>query len=162
MANFVTAVRSPVQRDRDKRDLEYAPEPEMPARFARQLAALAEGVAAVCGKSRVDEEDLNRVARVTRDCIPPPRRAVLERLVQAKDDLTTTEVRDACPGMSKPSVGRTLEDLEALGVVARRGTEVGSDHHWWLRKKWRPIAERCLLKSVTQPTPGEGEDHHAA
>jgi hypothetical protein len=43
LSDVVTRARSAVERDGYRRELDYTPEPEMPARFARQLLSLARG-----------------------------------------------------------------------------------------------------------------------
>lgn len=54
LADFTTRARSGVIRDGYKRSLDYAPEPEAPTRFARQLLSLARGGAATRGTMEVD------------------------------------------------------------------------------------------------------------
>jgi len=65
LADFVTRCRSGVVRDGYRHELEYAPEPEMPARLAKQLFGLLRGVAAVLGHQEATVEDMDRVARVS-------------------------------------------------------------------------------------------------
>lgn len=144
MASFVTTVRSPVERNSKTRELEHAPEPEMPGRFGRQLSALACGVAVVSGHDEVCDDDLRRVARVARDCIPPLRRAVFEALMSNRGNWTTAQVHELCSNSSKTAVRRTLEDLNILGVVDRRDKEDGLETYWSLNRTWRLPAELCF------------------
>ena len=90
LADFVTRCRSGVVRDGYRRELEYAPEPEMPARFAKQLFTLLQGVALVCGRAEASQEDYERIVRVARDCLPAARWKVLSALASASMDLSTT------------------------------------------------------------------------
>ena len=62
MATFVTRSRSGVERDGYRRELIYAPEPEMPARLAKQLFELLRGIALVCGHPEATDEDTSRVS----------------------------------------------------------------------------------------------------
>jgi hypothetical protein len=117
LADLTTRARSAVERDGRSRELDYVPEPEMPARFARQLLSLARGVALVKGHRHVTGEDMACVRRVALDSIPTARRRVLrelagERFISASKLLGRT-------GFSESLVRRALEDLHALGVVDR-------------------------------------------
>ncbi len=80
VADLVARARSPVVRHGYSRDIEDTPEPEMPARLARQLAALVRGVALVRGHRTVAKTDLRLVARVGVDCLQPARRTVFRAL----------------------------------------------------------------------------------
>ena len=83
LADLVTRARSPVSRERGRGALQYAPEPEVPARFALQLHALAQGLVLVAGGTEVTPADRRRLARVAWDGIPVLRRTVLHVLAQA-------------------------------------------------------------------------------
>ena len=69
LADMVTRARSPVLHDGYKRELNYAPEPEGPARFMKQLYALTQGITLVNGHHVADAHDLFVITRVGRDCI---------------------------------------------------------------------------------------------
>jgi DeoR-like helix-turn-helix domain len=120
MADFVTRCRSGVVRDGYRRELEYAPEPEMPARLAKQLFELLRGVALVCGHEEATQEDYDRIARVALDCIPAARRTVLRTIAtltaMEAEALTTTQVAQTAQ-YSTAAVRRALEDLQALGIL---------------------------------------------
>jgi hypothetical protein len=82
MANFVSCCRSGVVRDGYKRELDYAPEAEMPARLVKQLFELLRGVALVMGHTEATQGDLDRVSRVALDCILSIRRVVLRQVAK--------------------------------------------------------------------------------
>jgi hypothetical protein len=119
MANFVSCCRSGVVRDGYKRELNSAPEAEMPARLVKQLFELLRGVALVMGHAEANQEDLDRVQRVALDCIPSVRRVVLRQVADLSphgEQFTITKVADKAQ-YSSTTVRRALEDLQALGVL---------------------------------------------
>lgn len=77
IADLVTRARSPVPRHGRSRDLEHAPDPEAPTRFAKTLQAHAKGMALAHDSRRVTDRELAIVERVALDCLTtsPPRRA---------------------------------------------------------------------------------------
>jgi hypothetical protein len=139
MADFVTRCRSGVVRDGYRRELEYAPEPEMPARLAKQLFELLRGVALVCGHEEATQEDYDRIARVALDCIPAARRTVLRVVATlttvAEDALTTTKVAQTAQ-YSTAAVRRALEDLQALGILHVTKGGQGVADKWQPREEW--------------------------
>jgi hypothetical protein len=148
LADFVTRCRSGVVRDGYRRELEYAPEPEMPARFAKQLFELLRGVALVLGHQEATAEDMDRVARVALDCIPAVRRVVLRavaKLSEVDDSLKTTQVSQVVQYASA-TVRRALEDLQALGVLQVIKGGNGKPDLWRPYEQWRDALD--TLKKV--------------
>jgi hypothetical protein len=149
MADFVTRCRSGVVRDGYRRELEYAPEPEMPARFAKQLFELLRGVALVCGHEEATQEDYDRIARVALDCIPAARRTILRTIatlttIEAKA-LTTTQVAQTAQ-YSTAAVRRALEDLQALEILHVTKGGQGVADTWKPRQEWHAALD--TLKKV--------------
>jgi hypothetical protein len=149
MADFVTRCRSGVVRDGYRRELEYAPEPEMPARFTKQLFALLRGVALVCGHEVATQEDYDRIARVALDCIPAARRTVLRTIAALTamkvEALTTTQVAQTAQ-YSTAAVRRALEDLQALGILLVTKGGQGVVDKWQPRQEWHAALD--TLKKV--------------
>jgi hypothetical protein len=149
IADFVTRCRSGVVRDGYRRELEYAPEPEMPARLAKQLFELLRGVALVCGHQEATQEDYDRIARVALDCIPAARRTVLRTIATLRameaGALTTAKVAQTAQ-YSTAAVRRALEDLQALGIlhVTKGGQSVADK--WQPRQEWHAALD--TLKKV--------------
>jgi hypothetical protein len=110
VADIVTWARSAVHRDRFTRDIEVAPEPEGPSRFAKQLASLWRALT-VMGH----EDPLKFVCRVALDSMPPARSAALTKLARA-GVVSTTDLRKVTR-LSQTASRRVLEDLEALELV---------------------------------------------
>ena len=149
MADFVTRCRSGVVRDGYRRELEYAPEPEMPARLAKQFFELLRGVALVCGHEEATQEDYDRIARVALDCIPASRRTVL-RIVATltameAGALATTQVAQTVQ-YSTAAVRRALEDLQALGILHVTKGGQGVADKWRPRQEWHEALD--TLKKV--------------
>jgi len=147
-ADFVTRCRSGVVRDGYRRELEYAPEPEMPARFVKQLFELLRGAAQVLGHQEVTDEDMDRIMRVGLDCIPAVRRIVLRAVAQMStvdEAMTTTKVAQGVQ-YSTATARRALEDLQALGILAVTKGGPGVADRWQIRDEWQPVLE--TLKKV--------------
>ena len=146
VAAFVTRARSPVLRDGYKRELDYAPEPELPMRFAKQLHNLAQGIALVSGRPAVTPKDLRRVGRVALDCLPAIRRTVLLTLSGLEGQPSTGQVAQAAQCASG-TVRRALEDLQALRlVICIKATKQGQ------ADRWTPTADcRAALAVLDYP-----------
>ena len=152
LANFTTRARSGVIRDGYKRSLDYAPEPESPTRFARQLYSLARGIAATRGSKEVNSEDLALVQRVALDCVPAQRRVVLRALVKGDTDETLSTSTVA--GMSQYStdtIRRALEDCQALGLASVSKVGSGKADQWSLLGDWRQTFAEMLEGDTTPP-----------
>jgi hypothetical protein len=140
LADYITRARSGVERDGYRRELEYAPAPEMPARFGRQLASLARGLALVRHQATVTEVELKDVTRVALDSIPAVRRVVLKALLEHEGDLSTTTLRQQVQ-FGTTTVTRALEDLQSLELVTCDGQGKGRPNRWSLHAEWRSLVE---------------------
>jgi hypothetical protein len=110
-ADLVTLARTGVEFDYRGNVID-AHAPEMPTRFAKQLAQVVRGGVAV-GMSR--NAAMRLAIRCARDSMPPLRLAIIDYLATYPDS-TTTEVRK---GIGKPrtTVDRQLQALHMLGAV---------------------------------------------
>jgi hypothetical protein len=111
-ADLVTLARTGVEYDY-RGDVIDAHAPEMPTRFAKQLAQIVRGAVAL----GMDRSDALRLAiRCARDSMPPLRLAIIGDLADHPHS-STSEVRRR---INKPrnTVDRQLQALHALGVVA--------------------------------------------
>jgi hypothetical protein len=138
IADFVSCCRSGVVRDGYKRELDYAPEAEMPARLAKQLFELLRGVALVMGHAEATQEDLDRVRRVALNCIPSVRRVVLRQVAQLSPSGEAFLVKDVVQGAqySNSTIRRALEDLQALGVLSVKKEGQGVADRWSAHQDW--------------------------
>jgi hypothetical protein len=173
MADFVTRCRPGVVRDGYRRELEYAPEPEMPARLAKQLFELLQGVALVCGHEEATQEDYDRIARVALDCIPAARRTVLRTVATLSameaEALTTTKVAQTAQ-YSTAAVRRALEDLQALSILHVTKGGQGVADKWQPREEWTAAlhtlkkvesAVATRRKTTFSEKSEEGYSHHS-
>ena len=144
LADFVTRCRTGVERDPSGRELLYAPEPEMPARFVRQLLSLARGCALINGRDHVAEEDVRVVVRVGLDSLPSVRRAVFTQLVGCDARLTVRGLTQALPRYSHNYLRRVLEDLQALEIVRAEGQGQGKTKYYFLCDEWADNVRRFI------------------
>gem|GEM_PF-952832 len=110
-ADLVTLARTGVDYDY-RGDVIDAHAPEMPTRFAKQLAQLVRGAVAI----GVDRRDAMRLAlRCARDSMPPLRLAILDDIA-ANPSSSTSEVRRRL-GKPRATVDRQLQSLQMLDVL---------------------------------------------
>lgn len=144
-ADFVTRARSGVVRDGYRRELEYAPEPEAPTRFAKVLLSLASGIAVARDSDAIGEDELRLVLRVALDCLPVIRRQVIAALVTGPvdvpigDEPVSTSTIAGAAKVSTVAIRRALEDLQALGVVSCHKGGSGKADSWTLDERWGGI-----------------------
>lgn len=110
-ADVVTLARTGVEYDY-RGDVIDAHAPEMPTRFAKQLAQVVRGSVAL-GVDR--RRALALAIRCARDSMPPLRLAILDD-VAAHPDTPTREVRKRL-GKPRATVDRQLQALNMLGVL---------------------------------------------
>ena len=139
-ANLVTLARTAVMRDSRGEPID-AHAPEMPTRFAKQLAQIVRGGAAI-GMDRVDAMRL--AMRCARDSIPPLRLAILE-------DLAVTRLpkpgpyASASSGHGTPSTvsyAHCNASTSSCAMSSRRryknGNENGTVWNWTLQSEIDP------------------------
>lgn len=128
-ADLVTLARTGVEYDY-RGDVISAHAPEMPTRFAKQLAQVYRGAIAL----GTDPTDAVRLAiRCARDSMPPLRLAIVDD-VAANPASTTSEVRKRL-GLPRATVDRQLQALHMLGVLT-----VAEEEREWAGKAatvWR-------------------------
>ena len=110
-ADIVTLARTGVEYDY-RGDVTDAHAPEMPTRFAKQLAQVVRGGVAI-GMPRC--EALRLAIRCARDSMPPMRLAILDD-VAVNPASSTADVRKRL-GKPRSTVDRQLQALHMLGVV---------------------------------------------
>ena len=152
IADLVTQARSPVSRERGHGALQYAPEPEVPARFAPQLDALAQGLVLVAGSTELTTADQRRLARVAWDGMPVLRRHVLHVLAQANSPLGTRAIATTVQ-FSTTTVRHTMEDLQALKLIRCAKGGHGTADGWQLRPQWRAPLRDLLQRLHKVPRP---------
>ncbi|WP_211308396.1 hypothetical protein [Calidifontibacter indicus] len=123
-ADLVTLARTAVEFDRIGNVID-AHAPEMPTRFAKQLAQVLLGAAAI-GADR--DHALRLAIRCARDSMPPLRLAIIDDLA-AHPGSTTAQVRKRL-GKPRATVDRQLQALQMLGVV-----DVDEEETTWAGKE---------------------------
>lgn len=127
VADLVTRARTGVERDY-RGEVIDAHAPEMPTRFAKQLAQVVRGGVAI----GLDRKAALRLAiRCARNSVPPLRLEILHYLA-AHPISTTTEVRK---GIDKPhtTVDRELQALHVLGLVTVDEVAREQRSRWYYR-----------------------------
>lgn len=110
-ADLVTLARTGVEYDY-RGDVIDAHAPEMPTRFAKQLAQVVRGGVSI----GIDRTDALRLAiRCARDSMPPLRLAIIDDIA-ANPNSATAEIRKRL-GKPRATVDRQLQALHMLGVL---------------------------------------------
>lgn len=123
-ADLVTKARTGVECDY-RGDVVDAHAPEMPTRFAKQLAQIVRGSVAI-GMGRV--QALRLAIRCARDSMPPLRLAIIDDLAENPGS-TTSDVRRR---LDKPrtTVDRQIQALHMLGIVAVEEEQTRGGTRW--------------------------------
>lgn len=149
LATLAARCRSAVERDGRTRELLFVPEAEPPARLAKALWRLLEGISAI----GVDRETAWQVVTKTAlDCMPSRRRIVLQLLVDG-EDLTTTQVAERAD-QPTPTVRLALEDLTAHRLAVRKPQGQGRADRWCLIEQargWWEASTRCTEGTGERP-----------
>lgn len=140
-ADLTTLARTAVEYDY-RGDVIDSHAPEMPTRFAKQLAQVVRGGVAI-GMDRAAA--LRLAIRCARDSMPPLRLAIIDDL-SAHPDSATRDVRKRI-GKPRATVDRQLQALDMLGVLS--STDCESEHRgrpatvWYYR-----LAEHITPKAL--------------
>jgi hypothetical protein len=149
-ADIVTYSRTAVERDY-RGDVLDAHSPEMPTRFAKQLAQLVRGSLAL-GMRR--EGAMRLALRCARDSFPPLRSEILLELARTPD----SRVSDVSKRIVKPyrTVRRELEALHTLGLLRcdeeQTTSDDGKTHTIW-RYSLANGFDRETLLAMLEPPP---------
>ena len=146
LATFACRARSAVIRSGYGGEISYIPVPEGPARLAKQLNTLARGLAIIKDEAELSETTFDEILGIGMDCIPPPRRLMLETLINAGGELMTPELTDST-GYPVNSARRILEELMAIDMVDRRLN--GSTYSWGLSEKAKRWHQQIALPEMS-------------
>ena len=149
LATLAVRCRSVVDRDPRTSEIVNVPPAEMPARLAKQLGRL------LCGVRAIGADDAWPVViRCALDSMPANRQAALAHLAGEATAVPTSSVGTAL-GLPTTTVRRTLEDLEAHGVVDRTQQGQGQADLWtlseWCRRLWPTVPEKSEQVGTTSP-----------
>ncbi len=120
LADLVAKGRAGVPRDGYERAIDYIPQPETPARLAKQLAQFGKALAIVRAKEVVGPEELGVMRKVALDTMNRNRMAVVVTLQKLKpwQWTETVEVMAETRIPTKRCL-ELLEDLWVLGIAER-------------------------------------------
>jgi hypothetical protein len=130
LAEFVAMARSPVLFDQ-RGDIDFIPAPEGPGRLAKQLALLAQALAAVRSEHEVGLSSYLTVYQVAQDTVPAQRRVMLEVLLapECLEPPTTSAVAEATRYPTS-TARRYLQELSAVRLVERLTEGQGHRDRW--------------------------------
>jgi hypothetical protein len=130
LADFATRFRSPVIRDRCRREIQLVPEPEGPGRMIKTLTTIWESLAILVGAAHVRDEDFPIIIKLALDSAHPERIRLLESLYPAgAKSIQQLEIELQ---RSQSSIRRMCEDLEALQILRNPSTGQGVRRVWEL------------------------------
>jgi hypothetical protein len=148
LATLIARIRSSVERDGYSREIELIPDAEVPTRLVLTLAQLLAGLD-VLGVERSAALDL--VRSVAKASAPAVRVSLLELLVRSDGPLTTTVVGQALRYPTS-TARRTLEDLQAHGLVLRESGGKGKADAWltstWTDAHWPVLSDLSRFSSL--------------
>lgn len=162
LAEFTALARSPVLLD-SRGEIEYIPAPEGPGRLAKQLALLAQSLAAVRGEPDVGLASYLTVYQVAQDTLPAQRRVMLEAvLADGMAPPTTTAVAEATRYPTS-TARRYLQELAAICLMERLTEGQGHADRWQasslllglLDAMKAPLAEPTLTSNVRESVVSE-------
>jgi hypothetical protein len=138
LADLGTRCRSGVVWDAGHRDeIVQAPQPEEVPRLVGELGQLSAGL---CGIGVSDPERWRLVEKCALDGMSSMRRSVLDVLLAAGHDASTSTIAGHCR-LPQTSARRHLQELTALGLVDLTGER---PERWraseWLETRWRELA----------------------
>jgi len=157
LADLTTMLRTPVGRNRYDKTIQYIPQAEGPARFAKELALLAKALAAVRGKTAVTADEYPVLAHIALSSIPSKRVQVFAALCELGEGSTKRVALAA--NMPTTSTGYILEDLQLLGAVNRYVSPGMEDKQtatfFWSPEErqlalWRELLELYTQKQQTE------------
>lgn len=145
LSDFVTRARSSVKRD-FRGDIEYIPQPELPARLGKQIAILAKALTIINKHSEVTDEEIRLVSKLAHMTIATDRYGILQTLFIANAEYVETSVLQREVKLPKTSMHRCLENLEIFGLVEHSSYTKGESYQWKLTELSRELLEGIKQK----------------
>jgi hypothetical protein len=132
LTTLVVRCRSAVERDSHTREVELIPGSEAPTRLVVVLERLLSGLD-VLGVERAASWEI--VTRVALDSMPALRRAVIQALFAAGEEIPTPKLAEAVRHPTQTS-RRAVEDLTAHGIAERVSRGEGRNADTWALTTW--------------------------
>ena len=130
LATFAALARSPVDRDGVRREIEFVPDSERPARLSKSLLSLFAGALKI---GVTDEFAIQCIREVAFDSIPKVRLQLLEKILECQSEPTASDLATAI-SLPEVTVRRALEDLKAHRVLETQPTQSASQAILWQRR----------------------------
>jgi hypothetical protein len=141
LAWFLARLRTYIERDGYRREVEDMADIEVPTRISKQLCRLGLSVAFVRHKKVVGNAEFNLMRKVALDSIPTLRRRIFEFLYESKEGVREDAVMGKFGICNNPAHFQ-LEDLRLLGLAVR-GTDKMNHVVYRLtaqtREEWRSL-----------------------
>lgn len=157
LATFAATARSAVIRDY-RGAIEYIPEPEGPARLAKQLALFGKALALVRGKQEVTESEYLVLYRLAEDTLPRHKYSTLSVFMRAENALKTSEVAEQT-GYPTDTVRRYLQDLAAMQLLTRTAGGQGFADTWRLSDYCISLLEQAAPADKNESEEASDETH---
>jgi Bifunctional DNA primase/polymerase, N-terminal/Primase C terminal 1 (PriCT-1) len=148
LATLVARARSPVVRDPYRRELELVPDSEAPGRIVGALGRLLTGLRLI---GVTDGEAWRVTVKTGLDSMPAARLRAFLLMLGRNHDVSTTDVATALD-LPNPTTHRTLEELAAHGVIARKSQGQGKADLWRI-KRWARSLHRAATSSGMSDDP---------
>ncbi len=118
LADVIAHGRCGVNRDGYDRGVRFVPEPEVPARLAKQLLLLGHALAIIRRRKEVGEIEMRVIRKVARDSMIDSRLRIFKELFKGPVWLETGEISRAV-NLPGATVLELLEDAWVLKTIAR-------------------------------------------
>jgi len=158
LSNFGTLARTGIVRDSKDREISYAFPPEMPVRFAKQLIQICKAFMLMGGFGDKEHAIIRKIAISS---VPRNKRNALLILLKKRQEVVANsqetliaEDEEADDGgetewttrsiaimldLPTTTTRRIMEELNALGLIQRRGKGQGTKMTWDLKPKYRDL-----------------------
>ncbi len=146
MTQFLSQLRTGVDRDRYDKTLNYLPEAESGARPVGQLKKLAIGICWLRGLEEPDDDVLHVLRKITVGGISRKRAKVLFAINNKTKRVSTPEIVKKT-GIPKTTTKQVTDDLEVLEVVNKEKIEDkrGQPYGWSLNEDIKEFIEEAGL-----------------
>ncbi|MDW8056608.1 MAG: DNA-primase RepB domain-containing protein [Elusimicrobiota bacterium] len=122
LADVITLLRSGVKRDY-KKDIEYVPEPELPARLAQQLLILLKALALLNKNPAPGDFEYNIVKKLALMTVPLKKYKILKFFVSIDNEMRTTSEVAQSLNIPRQTIYRYLEEMWCFKIMKKTGSE---------------------------------------
>lgn len=124
LSQLISCLRANVEREFGaEQRLKYKPVREVGTRLAKQLVKLGQMIAFVDAKPEIDDDVYRLMERIAFDTTIGFHLELVQAMMTNQGSMTRKEL-SAVTGIPPTNLSRSLDDLEALGVIEKRRSEV--------------------------------------